>query len=203
MLSPGGQVASAMVTCAQAGSAHEIHRHGGRRRARAHPDGKPARLGHQPGARAAAAWLRESVGLYHHRPLDRRADGAVAAAGVPAHCTGRDHARTDHVRAPAAHRRPRHGRRGTRRAHRRTGGHARDRRCGHDLSRLRSRAAVRGLPGGQLRISRAVDQRERSVQSARDDSEGIQDARGGDDAGRARIARALRGAISCTRRPSW
>ena len=54
------------------------------------------------------------------------------------------------------------------------GRHSRHRGCGHHLSRLRPRAAARGLPDRQFGIPRAVDQRERSVPSAGDDPEGIQ-----------------------------
>ena len=54
IVSPGGQVASAHGGLRAAGTARQVHRRHRRRRARAHPDGEPARHRHQPGSRAAS-----------------------------------------------------------------------------------------------------------------------------------------------------
>jgi sulfofructose kinase len=68
IVSPGGQVASAMAACARLGLRAKYIGSGRRRRARARPDGQPARLGHQSGPRAAPRGLRQSIGLHRHRP---------------------------------------------------------------------------------------------------------------------------------------
>ena len=171
-----------------AGAAHQVYRHRRGRRARAHPDGKPARGGHQSRARAASPELRQPVGLHRHRPQHRRAHGAVAARRLPAHRPGTDSAGADRLRAPAAYRWARHAGGRARGGHRAEPRDSRHRGRRYHLSRLRPRAAARRLPGGQLRISHGLDRPERSLQGAGTHAARIRNEGGGHDAGGARRA---------------
>ena len=123
VLSPGGQVASAMVACARLGLRSQVHRHRGRRRARAHPDGEPA---HGTGINLDHVQLRRGCANQSAYIIIDRTTGERTVLwrrdGLPAHRTRRDHARADHLRAAAAYRRPRYAGGGARRAHRRAHG---------------------------------------------------------------------------------
>ncbi len=100
-------------------TAREIHRHGGRRRARAHPDGQPARI---PASNIDHVQQRVNCpNQSAYIVVDESTGERTVLWNRPdclAHRAGSHHARTDRLRAPAAHRRARHGGRGTRRAHR-------------------------------------------------------------------------------------
>ena len=124
--------------------------------------------------------------------------GRIACAS-----TRRDHARADHLRAPAAHRRPRHAGGGARGANRRRHG-------------IPVTVDVDTIYHGFDRVLPYVDylvaSSEFPVQwtnesdpfkALESDPEGIRDARGRHDAGRARRAGAGATAGSSTRRLSW
>ena len=144
------------------------------------------------------------IGVHHHRPHHRASarccGGATIACGsTPEEITPEQIT----VRAPAAYRRARYPGGGARGAIARAPRHSGDGGRRHHLPGLRPRAAECRLPGGQLRIPGAVDERAGPVQRARDDPGGIRHAGGGDDAGGARRAGADGWKIPSTRRLSW
>jgi hypothetical protein len=105
IVSPGGQVASAMVACASLGlRVKYIGSIGDDERGRIQMR-KPARHRHQSRSRAASPELPQSIGLHHHRSRHRRTHRAVAARRLPAHRSRPDRARTDHLRPHVVYRR--------------------------------------------------------------------------------------------------
>ena len=159
IMSPGGQVASAMVCCAKLGLRTRYIGAIGGRRAGPHSVGKPSGHGHQPGSRSGPPKLRQPVGLHSDRPAHGRADGLLEQAGLPENGAFRTLRRDDLQCRTAAHRRPRHGAGGTSGADRTSSRHSRNRGCGHDLQRLRGRVAERGLPDHEQRVPSALDRR--------------------------------------------
>ena len=157
VLSPGGQVASAMVACAKLGMrAKYIGTIGDDERGRIQMDSLRG-----SGINLDDVELRANcpnqTRVHSGRSLHRRADRLLASRRLPAHRSGQHHPRKDRLRAPASHRWPRYA---GRRARRRNRARARDpshRGCGHDLSRLRTRAAACRLPGREFGISRTLD----------------------------------------------
>ncbi len=141
-----------------AGAAHQIHRRRGGRRARAHPDGKPAGHGHQPGPRADCggdAPTSRRTSLSTSRRASGRCCGGATNACASTRTRSRDEqiacARLLHIdghdtpavaQAAGIARAPRHSGDGGRR---------------YDLPRVRPGAAEHRLPGGQLGISGGVD----------------------------------------------
>ena len=88
-LSPGGQVASALVACARLGlRAKYIGAVGDDMRGQIQLEslqGTGINLDHV----LVRKGCPNQIGVHHHRPVDRRADGAVAARRLPARCTPR------------------------------------------------------------------------------------------------------------------
>ena len=117
-MSPGGQVASALVACTALGlSAKYIGVIGGRR-ARPHPVGEPSVHRNQSRSCAEARGLSESVRLYRDRPLHRGTDHLLEPLRPPDARPIRHHRGADYLWTAAAYRWTRYRRGGARRGHR-------------------------------------------------------------------------------------
>ena len=155
IVSPGGQVASAMVACARLGlRAKYIGAMGDDERGRIQMEslrGTGIDLDHVQLRRSCP---NQSAYIIVDR-IHRRAHRLLAPRRLSAHRPGTDRARADRLRAPAAHRRARYAppwrtppRIARERRHPRHGGRR------HHLHGFDQRAAERRLPDRQLRISR-------------------------------------------------
>ena len=105
VLSPGGQVASAMVTCARLGlRARYIGTVGDDERGEIQMQSLLG-SGVDLALCAAPQELRQPIRVHHYRPIDRRTHGVLESAGLPGDCAGRHYAGPDHQCAHASYRR--------------------------------------------------------------------------------------------------